>query len=175
MRIEVEKLEESGEPFARTYAPEDLQLGDDYARTVAATSVAGRASKKRGQVSLQGTINASVEVPCDRCLTPVVIPVNTDFDLTYIPAQAAIAEPEATELQEDDLILSVYEDDSIDVDEMVREQILLALPSRQLCREDCKGLCPTCGEDLNTQSCNCEQQEIDPRWSALAALKNGDG
>jgi len=54
----------------------------------------------------------------------------------------------------------------------VREQILLALPSRRLCREECKGLCPTCGADLNAGRCDCEQREVDPRWSALAELKD---
>ncbi|HKP73857.1 MAG TPA: DUF177 domain-containing protein, partial [Pyrinomonadaceae bacterium] len=105
----MEKLDGAGENFARTYAPEDLQLGDENARLVGDASVSGRASKKREQVHLRGTISASVEVPCDRCLRPVVVPVNTDFDLTYVPAEADATEPEAAELQEDDLVLSVYE------------------------------------------------------------------
>jgi len=65
---------------------------------------------------------------------------------------------------------AAYEGDAVDLDELVREQILLALPSRRLCREECKGLCPTCGADLNAGRCACEQREVDPRWSALADL-----
>src|SRR5215213_1252628 len=79
--------------------------------------------------------------------------------------------PEEVELQAEDLILSAYEGDAVDLDELVREQILLALPSRHLCREDCKGLCQRCGANLNNGPCSCEQGEVDPRWAALADLK----
>ena len=171
MRIEVDKLKEAGTPFAARYAPDELQLEDELTRLTSEAKVEGRASKRREQVRLEGKINASVEVRCDRCLAPVVVPVNADFDVAYIPAELDETEREATELQEDELIFAVYEGDSIDIDELAREQLLLALPLRQLCREDCKGLCPTCGADLNSQTCDCEQQEIDPRWAALAALK----
>src|SRR5215213_1677197 len=78
---------------------------------------------------------------------------------------------ENVELQAEDLILSAYEGDAVDLDELVREQILLALPSRHLCREDCKGLCQKCGANLNDAPCSCEQGEVDPRWAALADLK----
>jgi uncharacterized protein len=171
MRIEVDKLNEAGAPFAIVYAPEELQLEDELTRLVSEAKLEGRASKWREQVRLRGAINASVEVRCDRCVAPVVIPVNTDFDVTYVPTEVLTTDAEATELQEDDLTFATYEDDELDIDELAREQLLLALPARHLCREDCKGLCLTCGEDLNTQLCHCEQQETDPRWAALAALK----
>ncbi len=58
----------------------------------------------------------------------------------------------------------------VDLDDLVREQILLALPTRQLCRDDCKGLCPTCGANLNQTTCDCSAEEIDPRFAALAQL-----
>lgn len=175
MRIEVDKLKEAGTPFAHVYAPDELELEDELLRVASEAKVEGRASKRREQVRLNGRVDAAVEVRCDRCLAPVVVPVNADFDVTYIPAEAAETESEATELQADDLSFAVYEGVSLDIDELAREQLLLALPARQLCREDCKGLCPTCGADLNTQPCRCEQQEIDPRWAALAALKKSDG
>lgn len=171
MRIEVDKLKEAGTPFAARFAPDELQLEDELTRLTSDATVEGRASKIREQVRMQGTINASVEVRCDRCLAPVIVPVNADFDVAYIPAEDAETDREATELQADELIFATYEGDSLDIEELAREQLLLALPLRQLCREDCKGLCPTCGADLNAQECECEQQEIDPRWAALAALK----
>jgi uncharacterized protein len=171
MRIEVDKLNEAGIPFAVVYAPDELQLEDELTRVVSEAKLEGRASKRLGQIRLRGKINASVEVRCDRCITPVVVPVDADFDATYVPEAVLTTDAEATELQEDDLTFATYEGDELDIDELAREQILLALPSRHLCREDCKGLCLTCGEDLNTQACHCEQQEIDPRWAALAALK----
>jgi uncharacterized protein len=174
MRIEVEKLNEAGAPFAAVYAPDALPLEDELTRVVAEARLEGRASKRREQVRLRGKINASVEVRCDRCVAPVVFPVNAEFDVTYVPEEALAADAEAVELQEDDLTFATYEGDELDLSELAREQIVLALPARHLCREDCKGLCPTCGEDLNTQECHCERQEIDPRWAALAALKKSD-
>ncbi|MGI9107050.1 MAG: YceD family protein [Pyrinomonadaceae bacterium] len=174
MRIEVDQLKETGVPFANSYAPADLQLGDELTCLVAETNVAGRAGKKREQVRLQGTITTAVEVCCDRCAAPVVVRVNTDFDVTYIPAELEAAPEEATELQADDLSFAVYEGDGLDLDELVREQVLLALPTRQLCREDCRGLCLTCSADLNTQICRCEQPGGDPRWAVLAALQKSD-
>jgi uncharacterized protein len=174
MRIEVDKLNETAVPFTTVYEPGQLELEDELTRLVSEARLEGRASKWREQVRLRGKINASVEVRCDRCVAPVVYPVNADFDATYVPAEVLTTDAEATELQEDDLTFATYEGDEVDIDELAREQLLLALPARHLCREDCKGLCPTCGEDLNTQACHCERQEIDPRWAALAALKKSD-
>jgi len=171
MRIEVDRLNEAGTLFASVYAPDDLPLEDEFMRLASEAKVEGRAGRKREQIRLKGTINASVEVACDRCAAPVIVPVNADFDVTYVPAESLAVEPEATELQEEDLSYATYEGDYLDLDELAREQLLLALPTHQLCREDCQGLCLTCGADLNTRTCRCEQHEIDPRWAALAALK----
>jgi len=70
-----------------------------------------------------------------------------------------------------DLDFSVYQNDELDLDELVIEQLELALPVRLLCREECRGLCDQCGTNFNEQQCNC-QPPIDPRWQALADLKN---
>ena len=172
MRIEVDKLSEAGVAFARTYRPDELPLEDELTRLVSETKVEVRASKWREQVRLRGTINASVEVRCDRCVAPVVVPLDAEFDVTYVPAEALKAESEAAELQADELTYAAYEGDELDIDELALEQLLLALPTRQLCREECRGLCPACGADLNTQACRCERHDPDPRWAALAALKN---
>ena len=174
MRIEADKLKEASTPFAFVYAPDELPLEDELLRLASEAKLEVRASKRREQVRLQGKVQAEVEVRCDRCLAPIVLPVDADFDVAYVPAELEADAPEAAELQADDLNFAVYEGDELDIDELAREQLLLALPARQLCREDCKGLCPTCGADLNTQDCRCEQQDIDPRWAALAALKKSD-
>ena len=170
MRIEVDKLEKAGQPFAYIYAPGELALEDERALLTEGPELSGRASRDREQVRLRGRIKAAVEVACDRCLQAVAVPVEADFDVTYLPADAPAAN-EATGLQAEELSFSVYAGEAIDLDELAREQILLALPVRQLCREECRGLCPTCGADLNTQTCACRPEEIDPRWDALKALK----
>jgi uncharacterized protein len=102
-------------------------------------------------------------------LKPVEIPVNADFTLEYIGG-SEYESREAAELTEEELSVSVFDGEAIDVDEIVKEQILLAVPTRMLCREDCKGICPECGADKNTGECNCVTNEIDPRWAALKDL-----
>jgi uncharacterized protein len=74
-------------------------------------------------------------------------------------------------VRNDDLDVSIYDGEKIDLTDLVREQILLDLPTQILCQEDCKGLCQKCGANLNEVNCNCEENEIDPRWSALKNLK----
>jgi uncharacterized protein len=176
MRIEVDRLDETGESFAHTYGPEELSLEDEYTSLKGETRVSGHAARKRDEVSVRGNINGTVEVACDRCAAPVAATVEVEFNTAFIPREKAAAVTENVELQEEDLAFSFYEGGAVDMDELVREQILLALPTRQLCREECRGLCPVCGKDLNVAECSCQQGEIDPRWAALADLKkDGNG
>jgi len=171
MRIEVDRLAETGESFAHTYGPDELSLEDEYARLKGETKVSGRASGKRDEVSVRGEIKGTVEVACNRCAGPVAVALEIEFNAAFVPRERAASLTENVELQEEDLALSYYEDGAVDIDELAREQILLALPLRQLCREECRGLCPACGKDLNVVQCSCQKVEIDPRWAALADLK----
>jgi uncharacterized protein len=102
-------------------------------------------------------------------LQSVEVPIETDFDVKYISTDDYRA-TETVELQEEDLSVAVFEDARIDIDELVREQLLLALPTRALCKEECQGLCPVCGANKNSGQCACETREIDPRWSGLKDL-----
>jgi uncharacterized protein len=172
MRIEVESLTAGGKPFEQTYAPADLALEDEFAALAADVRAWGRASRKSDEVRVSGSLQTAVELRCDRCLGPVPVSVNVDFAANFVRAGDPTAE--ARELHEEDLEVSVFDGDSIDLDEIVREQILLALPARQLCRDDCKGLCPTCGKNLNNESCDCAHDDTDPRWAALADIKQSD-
>jgi DUF177 domain-containing protein len=171
MRIELDKLEAGGGQFAHAYEPEEIVLDDEHARLTKAPEVSVRASRSGHQVRLRGTITAEAEVDCDRCLNSVSVPIETSFDVVYVPESDYETGAEAAELQEEDMGLSIFDGNAIDVDELVREQVLLAMPVRALCREECKGLCPVCGTDRNTESCACEATETDPRWSALKGLR----
>ena len=173
MRIELDKLEETGHSFAHRYEPEEIVLDEEHVRLTAPPEVEGRVHRSGHEVYLRGQLNARAEVDCDRCLKTVAIPVETSFDVAYVPV-ADYASSEAAELQEEDLSLSVFDGETIDVDELVREQLLLALPSRALCGEECKGLCPTCGANRNTDPCDCQSAEIDPRWAGLKAVMSDE-
>lgn len=174
MRIELDKLEAASNRFSHVYEPEEIVLDEEHVRLVKQPEIEGRASRKGSEVRLRGRITASAEVDCDRCLSTVTLPVETDFDVTYVPAVADGSSGTA-ELQEDDLSVAVFDGEAIDIDELVREQLLLALPTRALCSEECKGLCPLCGANRNTDSaCACEQKEIDPRWAGLKAVMSDE-
>lgn len=171
MRIELDKLEETGASFAHRYEPEEIVLDEEHARLTKPPEISGRASRKEHEVRLRGKITASAEVDCDRCLKSVAVPIETEFDVKYIPAVDYRAS-EAAELQEEDLSVSFFEGETIDLDDLIREQVLLALPVRALCGDDCEGLCPTCGADRNIDSCDCDSREIDPRWEGLKAVNS---
>jgi uncharacterized protein len=96
--------------------------------------------------------------------------VDVGVDLRYLPASAMSAEGER-EVAEEDLETSYYRDDQIDLNELMREQFYLALPMKPLCREDCRGLCPQCGTNLNLGGCECDTGWHDPRLAPLKDLK----
>ena len=171
MRIELDKLVKSRGAFAHVYQPEELALEEEGVRMTRPAELSGRIDRKGHEVHLSGSIVAGAEIECDRCLQPIAIPINADFDVSYVPVED-YATGVTPELQADDLNLSVFQEETIDIDALAREQVTLALPSHALCCEDCMGLCPVCGINKNMQACQCESTEIDPRWAALKSLAN---
>ena len=173
MRIELENLEGSKGDFAHVYQPEELNPVDDRIQLIAPIAVNGKVRLAGNEVFVNGHVETRAQVECDRCLKPVELPVSADFDLEYITG-AEYESSSVAALSDEQLTVSVFDGVAIDVDEIVKEQILLAVPARTLCREDCKGMCPECGIDLNSGQCNCSEEEVDPRWAALKSLKNTD-
>jgi uncharacterized protein len=173
MRIELDKLEKAGNQFAHRYEPEEIVLDEEHVRLTESPEITGRVETSGREVHLLGKINARAEVDCARCLKTISVPVNAEFDVAYVPAED-YASSTAAELQEEDLSLSVFDGETIDLDELVREQLLLALPARALCGDDCKGLCPKCGVNRNADSCDCASAEIDPRWAGLLKAVTSD-
>lgn len=171
MRIEIDRLEKGSGTFAHTYEAGEIVLDEEHARLTRQPEIKGRVSTKGHEVSVAGHLSAEAEVDCDRCLKSVSVPVEADFDVTYVPASDYIDAAEAAELQEEDLTQAVFDGEAIDIDDLVREQVLLAIPTRALCAEDCKGLCPTCGADRNAEDCACQTSQTDPRWAALEKIR----
>ena len=169
MRIELEKLEGKKGDFAHVYQPEELNPVDERVRLMEPAAVTGRIRLAGNEVFVNGHIDTRAQVECDRCLQPVEWPVNADFELEYISG-SDYESSEAAELTEAEMSVSVFDGEAIDLDEIVKEQILLTVPTRMLCREDCKGICPECGTDRNTVECSCVTKDIDPRWAALKNL-----
>ena len=122
-------------------------------------------------IRLRGQFAGKFEVPCARCIDPVKIPLAADFDLIFRPigvdagaAERSISAPETE--------IGYYQGDSLLLEDVLREQVLLSLPVRTLCKPDCKGLCPRCGKNRNLEACSCEEGSSDPRWEALAGLRS---
>jgi len=169
MRIELENLEGGKGEFAHVYQPGDLNPVDERIRLSKPATVSGKVRLAGNEVFVNGHVETQAQVECDRCLQPVEMPVNADFALEYITG-SEYESSGAAELTEAELSVSVFDGEAIDVDEIVKEQIVLAVPTRMLCREDCEGICPECGTDRNTDNCSCSTDDTDPRWAALKNL-----
>lgn len=169
MRINIAQIsEDEGLNIHHLYAAGEPALSSSDYRLAGRSELDLQATRAGQEVSLVGRVVACVEFECDRCLQPFAVTVEPGFDLLYLPP---LGTGEEHELGEDDLAIGFYQGDAIDVDDLVREQIELALPMSRLCRADCRGLCPECGARLNDGDCACQGEEIDPRWAALKELK----
>jgi uncharacterized protein len=119
---------------------------------------------------LVGKINTTVCYTCSRCVGEFSKALSAGFDLQYLP-QPKSTGTEEIELRYEDMEVGFYDGVSLDVDLVVLEQIELALPMKFVCREDCRGLCPICGADLNQAACRCAEREPDSRMAALLDFK----
>ena len=153
---------------ARVYAPEAFSLQNEDFRVIAPVDFRAHVSKDAQKVRLTGRVKTTLETACSRCLESFTIPVDAPFDLMFLPAAPDGADGEG-EIENDDVGVSHYKDDVIDLGEVMREQFFLALPMKPLCQPDCKGLCPVCGANRNREQCGCESEWVDPR---MAGLKN---
>ena len=109
-------------------------------------------------------------IDCVRCLEAVEKVLRFELAAGFVPEEHFSNESEH-QVEGEDLLVDVYHDDSLDLKEIIREQVLLNLPDGQVCEPDCKGLCEKCGSNRNLINCNCNDKEIDPRWEALRSLR----
>ena len=170
------QLEQEPLLFDETIPVGALEYAPDVAQ-VSPMPVTGRADllvEHRGHnqqvpdIRLRAAYRGDFELLCARCVEPVPTPLSGNFDLIFRP-QAADADPGERSITPDETEIGYYEESGLSLEDVVREQVLLSLPSRTLCKEDCKGLCPRCGQNLNQETCNCKPT-VDPKWNALASL-----
>ena len=172
MRIELASLEHGKRSFAHKYSAGELVLEDDRVSVVEPPAVSGEIRQKRQRLRVTGTVSGRLQVECDRCLKPVGLVVDSKFDVEYVTAEDYQAQ-QALELTEADLNLSIFDGEGLEIDELVKEELLLAVPDHVICSEACRGMCAVCGVDKNSVDCECETREVDPRWSGLKELVNG--
>ncbi|MSO83708.1 MAG: DUF177 domain-containing protein [Acidobacteria bacterium] len=168
MQLDLTRYRQPLSQFARTFTPEEVAGEGDAYRIMAPVDLAFELHKDKDRFRLVGTVETELELACSRCLDPFRLSIAASFDLRYLPAAAASVDVER-EVEDEDLETSYYRGDEIELNELMREQFYLALPMKPLCLEDCRGLCPQCGTNLNTGACGCAPVWEDPR---LATLKD---
>ncbi len=158
--------------FSQTFAPGAIEFFDSQFRQTEPVVATGAAelSQATGEIRITGHLQTRMEMACDRCLETAIVPVESDFDLLYRPASAS-PEHRETLLHGVEAEVGFYEGDSLDLVDVLREQILLLLPMQRICREDCKGICPVCGQNRNQAECHCHEEPDDDRWAALRNLQ----
>jgi uncharacterized protein len=127
-----------------------------------------------GEIRLVGNLRVTLDAPCDRCLESVSLPIQSPFDLVYIPASEA-SDAGEDEIDEAGLEVGYYEGNGLQLNDVLREVVLLALPMQLVCNENCKGICPVCGQNRNQRECACQSAAGDDRWSKLKDLRTEIG
>ncbi|MFC1860005.1 DUF177 domain-containing protein [Chloroflexota bacterium] len=140
-----------------------------------AVDIADSKSMVQGKIDLirtdrsilaKGTLNTAVEVTCSRCLSLFSYPLSLKIEEEYFPITDIVSDT-ALPVPEEPGCFTIDEQHVIDLTEAIRQSALLAIPMKTLCREDCAGLCPNCGHNLNQGTCDCPPQETKPRLSEL--------
>lgn len=172
MLLDLSKLHGRRAHVERTFVPSVFDPQDEEYRVVAPVELSMDVEKAGGDTfRVVGRASTRLGLECGRCLEPFQIPVDASFDLQYVP-QAENAGEDEREIGEEDLATAYYREGTLDLRELLREQFQLALPMKPLCRDDCRGLCPHCGANLNRTSCDCTAAWEDPRLTPLKALLN---
>jgi uncharacterized protein len=171
MLLELNKIPADGARIDRTYPAAAFTRGaDDEFRVAAPVSLHIKVVKDKQRYRLAGQLVTTLELCCGRCVENFALPVDVAFDLAYAPHTVNTGEGEV-EIEEDDLTTAYYRDDVIDLADLMREQFYLVLPMKPLCTEECRGLCPMCGTNLNRSSCQCVAEWDDPRLAPLKSLR----
>ncbi len=131
-----------------------------------AEGVAELLSHTLGEIRVKGHVKVDLTTACDRCLEEAGFKLDSDFDLFYRPT-ATGPEGDEVEIAAGEEEIGFYDGDGLELEEILREFILLALPMQMVCKPECKGICPQCGQNRNLVACSCAVKPGDDRWAAL--------
>jgi uncharacterized protein len=172
MLLSIKEMEVRRVPFAETWEPNGFDFSDPgviQKSALAAEGVAELLPDTGGEVRVQGRIRTDLETECDRCLGRASFHIDAPFDLFYRPLESTGYEEEAA-IDEGEAEIGFYELPGLQLEDIVREQVLLQLPMQRVCSEACKGICPICGVNRNDTNCSCHPRLEDDRWMALKDL-----
>lgn len=173
MFLSVKELELRKIRFDETLQPGRIDFSGEDLEQSSSLNAAGSAevlAHSDGEVRIQGKYTVEMAAECDRCLGRARFPLDGAFDLFYRPV-SVIAREEEVEIGEDEVEIGFYEGGGLELEDILREQVLLALPMQRTCSEDCKGICPACGRNRNETACDCRIESSDDRWGALRKLE----
>ena len=176
MFLSVKEMELRKIRFDETFQPGQIDFsGEEGGNLELVTPLEAKGSAEllahtEGEVRVRGRYRAEVATPCDRCLGRARFSLDQGFDLFYRP-MSDIAREEEIEIDEGEAEIGFYEGGGIELEDILREQVLLALPMQRVCSEVCKGICPVCGKNRNETDCGCRVENADDRWGALRNLK----
>ncbi|MBV9747160.1 MAG: DUF177 domain-containing protein [Acidobacteriia bacterium] len=172
MFLSIKEMELRKIRFDETFAPGEIDFAGEALAQVSGLHAAGVAellAHSGGEVRIRGRFQVEVTSECDRCLGRARFPLDTSFDLFYRPA-AEIAREEEVSIDEGEAEIGFYEGDGLELEDVLREQVLLALPMQRVCSDNCLGICPVCGKNRNESACDCKEPAVDDRWAALRNL-----
>ena len=179
MFLDIKELEVHPLDFEEEFPPDVIDLGNE-ARQRTPLNTSGHAEvveEHHGKhqvihdIRLRGRLSTGIELQCARCLEPVRQEIKRDFELLYRPLGADAGRDELS-ITDAEAEIGYYRGNGLLLEDVLREQVLLALPLKITCRPDCKGLCPQCGQNLNQEQCACSTEVEDPRWAALKDVRN---
>ncbi len=179
MFIRIEQIKEEGLALEFEEKPEILPVLSEMidrgeCEFVAPLKTALRAIRIGDMIEVKGEINTFIRLPCGRCLKAYETPLKSRFDLTYvrrIPGAQEDEEQEEVEIRAEEMGLMYFQGEEINLQDGIQEQVIIALPIKALCRENCKGLCSSCGNDLNEGDCGCDRPPPNGKFAALKNLK----
>jgi uncharacterized protein len=179
MYLRVEQIKEDGLGLEFEAQPEVFPVLSEMitrgeCQFITAVKTVLRAIRIDEMIDVKGSINTVARLPCSRCLKEYETALKSRFDLTYVrrlPGLEEDAQPDEVEISAAEMGLIYFEGEDINLLEGIQEQVILALPVRALCSENCKGLCAGCGRDLNAGDCGCNRQPSDNRFAILKNLK----
>ena len=166
MELRKVRFDETFEPGQMDFSGEDLEQSSP----LKTAGVAELLAHTGGEVRIQGRYSVTMQAQCDRCLKQAQFPLERSFDLFYRP-MSVIARDEEVEIDEGEAEIGFYENGGLELEDILREQILLALPMQRVCSDVCQGICPVCGKNRNETPCDCKIESADDRWGALRKLE----
>jgi uncharacterized protein len=173
LQIAIKAIPETGLTVAIDLGQEwfDRWREEDPGLELADARITGQVSlSKHGpDILVRGSLSGQMELACSRCLESFPAPAAIEFDLLLVPGPPTADADE--ELSPDDLDLDYYTGETVDLESLLREQIILMMPLKPLCDETCKGLCPRCGANLNRDTCSCPTDAVNSPFARLAKLK----